>query len=154
LRRIRTRLFVRPRIARILGSDVCCGVERGGGQSELQGIYHDREGKTYRTTHIHLCTKEGASSLNCSPVQNVVSPNDVCVTPAQNGWHYLGQQRWSLVDIKSIWTSLGTLVLLQPLHAPGADVITFPPGSTRTCYTLLPERRSFRDNPQAEKGTD
>jgi len=28
--------------------------------------------------------------------------------PRKNGWHYLGQQRWSLVDIKSIWTSLGS----------------------------------------------
>ena len=67
----------------------------------------------------------------------------MCVTPAQNGWHYLGQQRWSLVDIKSIWTSLGSPVLLRPLpHSTpqGADVITFPSGSTRACHTLIPER--------------
>ncbi|KAI9508113.1 hypothetical protein F5148DRAFT_20640 [Russula earlei] len=28
--------------------------------------------------------------------------------PRKNGWHYLGQQRWTLVETKSIWNSLGS----------------------------------------------
>ncbi|KAH9960420.1 hypothetical protein BC827DRAFT_393109 [Russula dissimulans] len=27
--------------------------------------------------------------------------------PRKNGWHYLGQQQWNVVETKSIWTSLG-----------------------------------------------
>jgi hypothetical protein len=30
----------------------------------------------------------------------------------QNGWQYIGQQRWSLIDIKPIWHSLIVPVLL------------------------------------------
>jgi hypothetical protein len=28
------------------------------------------------------------------------------MTPPQNGWQYIGQQRWSLIEIKPIWHSL------------------------------------------------
>ena len=34
--------------------------------------------------------------------------------PRKNGWQYLGQQRWSLVDIRSIWNSLIVPVRCSP----------------------------------------
>jgi hypothetical protein len=47
------------------------------------------------------------SSLTCSPVRKTASRDDVL---KQNVWYYLGERRWSLADIKTLWDSLGPVL--------------------------------------------
>jgi hypothetical protein len=48
-----------------------------------------------------------------SPIYRSMGRDDVCVgePPKQDTWHYIGQQRWRPVGIKSIWPALAVPVL-------------------------------------------
>jgi hypothetical protein len=77
-------------------------VERGHGRSDHQDLHRRSQGKTRRDAHVYICSKEGAYFLvyESGDLQEAHDP------PLQNGWQYIGQQRWSLIEIKPIWHSL------------------------------------------------
>ena len=57
------------------------------------------------------------SSRSCSPVRKAAGRDDVPIFYKQNVWYYLGERRWSLADIKTLWDSLGP-VLAHPVPYP------------------------------------
>jgi hypothetical protein len=69
--------------------------------------------EAHRAAYIYLCAEEGASLLTHLPVRETVGHDDVYVgePPKQNSWHYISQQHWKIVGIKSIWPALAVPVL-------------------------------------------
>jgi len=89
----------------------------------------------------------GRCVLACWPVQSAVRVDDVCPTLTQNGWHYLGQQRWSLVDIKSIWQALG-----PPVFPLSHTLLARPRGLTRLLVSQAQRAIATRAFPNADPG--
>jgi Gpi18-like mannosyltransferase len=76
-------------------------------------------------------------------VYRSVGHDDLWATSKQNIWHYLGQQRWKVVWIKSIWAALADPVLpfylsLEP-QRDNAVYCTLFLGPARTGSPPLPE---------------
>jgi hypothetical protein len=121
----------------------------------IQGVHHGCEGETYRATHVHLCAEEGASfPIYRSTTQSIVT---MC---AQSLRRMAG-----IISVSSVGVWPTSSLFGRPFPHRYLQQRAFPcdrraltaiclSGSTGACYTRLPERRSWRANQQAEKGTD
>jgi hypothetical protein len=93
-----------------------------------------RKTRAYITTakekHAELHTFMYTPRKVCHPLpdrflRNAAGRDDVPTTPKQNVWYYLGERRWSLADIKTLWDSLGPVLLPPPSSpAPETHVVT------------------------------
>jgi hypothetical protein len=62
-------------------------------------------------SYIHSCMHRGRCVIPyLFTVRKAAGRDDVLVSPKQNIWYYLGERRWSLADIKTLWDSLGAVL--------------------------------------------
>lgn len=66
------------------------------------------------------CMLRGRYVVPCSPVRKAAGRDDVPISSKQNVWYYLGERRWTLADIKTLWDSLGP-VLVHPFLLPAPE---------------------------------
>jgi hypothetical protein len=85
-----------------------------------------RKSRAYITTakekHAELHTFMYAPRKVCHPFFVHLSVkrrgrDDVSISPKQDVWYYLGERYWNMTDIKTLWDSLGP-VLVQSLPYP------------------------------------
>lgn len=60
-------------------------------------------------SYIHSCMPRGRC-VTCSHVRRAAGHDDALVFLKQNVWYYLGERRWSLANIKTLWDSLGPVL--------------------------------------------